>query len=268
METLQDKVVLLTGGSRGLGPNIAQALVIKGARIVLVARSRSTLQEVTTQLGGHAGNVQFMTVDLRQPSEREELVTQLLMKFGKIDILINNAGLETEGAFIEQPWCAIEETIEVNLLAPMALTRLVLPGMLERKTGHIVNIASVTAKTGAPYAAVYSGSKAGLSEWTRALRLELQGTGVHFSTIFPRYVREVGMFAKFGMKSPWIIGSCAPNQVAEAVVIAIERGRKEQVVNFPPLRYSFVINEISPTVGDWLMRLSGTVDFQHRKVGK
>ena len=183
METLQDKVVLLTGGSRGLGPNIAQALVIKGARIVLVARSRSTLQEVTTQLGGHAGNAQFMTVDLRQPSEREELVTQLLMKFGKIDILINNAGLETEGAFIEQPWCAIEETIEVNLLAPMALTRLVLPGMLERKTGHIVNIASVTAKTGAPYAAVYSGSKAGL-------------------------------------------------------------------------------------IGDWLMRLSGTVDFQHRKVGK
>lgn len=150
----------------------------------------------------------------------------------------------------------------------MALTLLVLPGMLERRAGHIVNISSIAAKSGAPYSAVYSGSKAGLSEWSRALRLELHNTGVLFSTIFPGYVREVGMFAKFGMKSPWIVGSCAPDQVARAVVDAIEKGHKEQIVNFPPLRYSFVLKEISPSIGDWLMRLSGVVDFQRRKVGK
>lgn len=268
MEKLQNKVVLLTGGSRGLGPIIAQALAKKGANIVLAARSRSGLEDVATRLGGHTGAIQVMTVDLRLASDREELVADVLTKFGKIDILINNAGVETEGPYIELPWSAIDETIEVNLLAPMALTRLVLPGMLVRKTGHIVNIASIAAKSGAPYAAVYSGTKAGLSEWTRALRLELQGSGVHFSTIFPGYVRKVGMFAKFGMKSPWIVGSCAPHQVANAVVNAIERGRKEQIVNFPPLRYSFIINEISPTIGDWLIRLSGVIDFQRRKVGK
>jgi len=80
----------------------------------------------------------------------------------------------------------------------------------------------------APYAATYSGTKAGLAEWTRALRLELANTGVHFSTIFPGYVREVGMFAKFGIQSPWIVGSCAPSQVAKAVVQAIEKGRLKQ----------------------------------------
>jgi len=120
----------------------------------------------------------------------------------------------------------------------------------------------------APYAATYSGTKAGLAEWTRALRLELANTGVHFSTIFPGYVREVGMFAKFGIQSPWIVGSCAPSQVAKAVVQAIEKGRVETIVNSRPLRYSFMINELSPKIGDWLMRISGVVDFQRRKVGK
>jgi len=181
---------------------------------------------------------------------------------------VNNAGLETEGAYVELPWVAIHETIEVNLVAPMALTRLVLPGMIKRKAGHIVNIASIAAKSGAPYAATYSGTKAGLAEWTRALRLELAGTGVRFSTIFPGYVREVGMFARFGMKSPWIIGSCSPSQVAKAVVDAIEKGTEEKIINSRPLRYSFMLNELSSTLGDTLMRLSGIVDFQRRKVGK
>jgi hypothetical protein len=76
------------------------------------------------------------------------------------------------------------------------------------------------------------------------------------------------MFARFGMKAPWIVGSCSPVQVAKAVVEAIEKGRAERIINSPPLRYSFVLNELSPALGDWLMRLSGVVDFQRRKVGK
>jgi len=209
-----------------------------------------------------------MRIDLRESSQRENLVADVLSKFGKIDVLVNNAGLETEGAYAELSWPAIRDTIEVNLIAPMALARLVLPEMLKRKEGHIVNIASIAGKSGAPYAATYSGTKAGLAEWTRALRLELAGTGVHFSTIFPGYVREVGMFAKFGMRSPWIVGSCAPSQVAKAVVNAVEKGRVERIINSCPLRYSFMLNELSPTIGDWLMRFSGVVDFQRRKVGK
>ena len=116
--------------------------------------------------------------------------------------------------------------------------------------------------------AVYSGTKAGMAEWSRALRLELAGTGVYFSTIFPGYVREVGMFARFGMKSPWIVGSCSPNQVAKAVMFAIKKRTAEKIVNSRPLRYSFIINELSPALGDWLMKNSGAADFQRRKVGK
>jgi short-subunit dehydrogenase len=268
MEQLKGMVVLLTGGSRGIGPIIAEALAKRGANIVLAARSKRGLDDVATHLSEIGGKAIVAPVDLRQSSQREKLVADVRREFGKIDVLINNAGLETEGAYAELSWASIQETIEVNLTAPMALTRLVLPEMLKRKAGHIVNIASIAAKSGAPYAATYSGTKAGLSEWTRALRLELANTGVRFSTIFPGYVREVGMFAKFGMQTPWIIGSCSPSQVAKAVVHAIEKGRVERIINSRPLRYAFIINELSPTIGDWLMRISGVVDFQRRKVGK
>jgi short-subunit dehydrogenase len=265
---LKGKVVLLTGGSRGMGPIVAEALARRGANIALAARSESGLQTVAAGVGELGIKTLIIPTDLRESVQRERLVAAVIKEFGKIDVLVNNAGLETEGAYSELSWSSIAEAIEVNLIAPMALTRIVLPGMLERKAGHIVNIASIAAKSGAPYAATYSGTKAGIAEWTRALRLELTNTGVHLSTIFPGYVREVGMFAKFGMKSPWIVGSCAPWQVAKAIVNAIEKGQLEKIINSRPLRYSFMINELSPTIGDWLMRMSGVVDFQRRKVGK
>ncbi len=268
MEKLKDMAVLLTGGSRGLGPIVAEALAKRGANIALAARSKSGLDDVATRLRKIGVNTLVMPVDISQEQQREKLVADVLEEFGKIDMLINNAGLETEGAYTELSWASIKETVEVNLLAPMALTHLVLPGMLERKAGHIVNIASIAAKSGAPYAATYSGTKAGLAEWTRALRLELADTGVHFSTIFPGYVRDVGMFAKFGVRAPWIVGSCGPSQVAKAVVDSIEKGQTERIINSRPLRYSYMINELSPVIGDWLMRISGVVDFQRRKVGK
>jgi short-subunit dehydrogenase len=268
MKKLKEMVVLLTGGSRGIGPIVAGFLAKRGANIVLAARSKSGLQNVTARLSKLGYKASAMPVDLSQTSQREKLIADVLKKFGRIDVLINNAGLETEGAYADLSWSSIRETIEVNLIAPMSLTHLVLPEMLKKKAGHIVNIASIAAKSGAPYAATYSGTKAGLAEWTRALRLELADTGVHFSTIFPGYVREVGMFAKFGMRSPWLVGSCAPSQVAKAVVQAIEKGRAERIINSRPLRYSFMINELSPGLGDWLMRISGLTEFQCRKVGK
>lgn len=268
MRQFKGMVVLLTGGSRGLGPIVAEAFAKRGADIALAARSKSGLEDVATRLKALGIRTLAMPTDLRHPSQREKLVADVLAEFGKIDVLVNNAGIETEGAYAELPWSSIQKTVEVNLIAPMALTRLVLPEMLERKSGHVVNIASIAAKSGAPYAATYSGTKAGLAEWTRALRLELDRSGVHFSTIFPGYVRETGMFAKFGLQPPWFVGSCAPSQVAKAVLNAVEKGTAESIVNSRPLRYSFMLNELSPAIGDWLVRASGVANFQRRKVGK
>ncbi len=261
---IKDKVVLITGGSRGIGPYLAEAFAGRGAVIALAARSESGMKTVAKSLSG--SKVIFFPVDLRELTQHEKLISSVTGELGRIDILVNNAGLETEGAYLALPWQCIQENIEVNLVAPMSLTYLVLPGMIRMGAGHIVNMASIAAKSGSSYAAIYSGTKAGLAEWTRALRLELAGTGVNFSTVFPGYVREVGMFARFGIRSPWIIGSCSPDQVARAVIRAVERNKIETIVNSRPLRYAFAINEVSPSLGDWLMKVSGAVDFQRRKV--
>jgi len=265
---IKGKVVLLTGASRGIGPVLAEAFARRGAIMALAARSEKGLEMTARYLENLNAEVHIFPADLRESSQRENLIDAVLRKLGRIDILVNNAGLETEGKYLELPWQSIRENIEVNLIAPMALTWLVLPGMIKMKSGYIVNIASIAAKSGAPNAAIYSGTKAGLAEWTRALRLELAGSGIRFSTIFPGYVREVGMFAKFGVKSPWMIGSCSPDQVAKAVVKAVEKERVEIIVNSRPLRYVFTLNEISPVLGDWLMLVSGAIEFQRKKVEK
>ena len=266
MSTLKGKFVLLTGGSRGIGSIIAEALAKRGAHLALAARSVEGLNSVAEHLQSFGIQTMVVPVDLSQTSEQQKLVKNVLEGFGRIDILINNAGLETEGAYLGLSWEEIQKTVEVNLLAPMSLTYQVLPHMLERKEGHIVNIASVAAKIGAPFAATYSGTKAGLAEWTRGLRLELKGTGVHFSTILPGYINEVGMFAKFHLKSPGLLGSASPYQVANAVLKAIEKEKLELFVNSSPVRLLNVACEISPTLGDWLKKVLGVVKFQRKKV--
>jgi len=266
MTLLDGKRVLLTGGSRGIGPFIAEALAKRGAKIALTARSQEGLRDVAKSLQGFGVQTLAVPADLAQESERHRLVRAVLDKFGAIDILINNAGIETAGAFLGLPWERLRETVEVNLLAPMELTHLILPHMLERKEGHIVNISSLGGKRGLPFEATYSGTKAGLTEWTRALRLELAETGVYFSTIFPGYVTGAGMFAKFGLTPPWTTGSCTPSQVARAVVHAIEMRQLDVIVNSRPVRFLLALSEQFPALGDWLMRRLGVVEFQRRKV--
>ncbi|MBN1149300.1 MAG: SDR family NAD(P)-dependent oxidoreductase [Anaerolineales bacterium] len=267
MTKLRGKYVLLTGGSRGLGPLIAEALAQRGAHLALAARSEEGLRNTLKSLEKHSVKTLAAPVDLAQPGQPEKLIAAVMQEFGAIDILVNNAGLETEGAYTRLEWAPIRQTVEVNLLAPMALAHLVLPQMLARRDGHIVNIASVAARSGGPYAATYSATKAGMAEWTHALRLEYAGSGVHFSAIFPGYVTEVGMFARFNLAPPWMVGSCTPVQVARAVVRAIEKEQMEVIVNSRPARLLFISNVLSPTLGDWLMRSIGAVDFQRRKAG-
>jgi short-subunit dehydrogenase len=267
MTSIKGKYVLLTGGSRGIGPIIAESLAKRGAHIALAARSLEGLSEVVEPLKKFGVRTMIAPVDLAHPLQCQELIACVIKEFGTIDILINNAGLETEGGYINLPWEAIRETIEVNLVAPMYLTHLVLPRMLDKRSGHIVNIASVGGKCGAPYAATYCATKAGLAEWAQGLHLELADTGVQFSTIFPGYITEVGMFAKFDLKAPRSIGSCTPGQVAKAVINAIEHNTLDVIVNSLPNRLLFALRELSPSLGDWLLYRLGVVDFQRKKVG-
>lgn len=266
MKNLEDRNVLITGGSRGIGPYIARALAIHGARVALTARSRAGLAQVAASLEGAGGQPLVVTADLSAARDRKRLIASVVAQDGPIDILVNNAALESEGAFTALPQPSIESTIEVNLLAPMALTRQVLPSMIANGRGHIVNIASLGGKCGVPYDAVYCATKAGLIEWSRALRMEVASQGVGVSVICPGYVTDAGMFARFGMKPPWNLGSCTPAQVAHAVVRAVRQDRGEIIVNSMPVRPSLALGALSPALLDWILKKMGVLDFQRRKV--
>lgn len=263
---LAGRSVLLTGGSRGLGPVIAEALAAQGAHLALTARSAEPMERVCESLRSAGARAVGFAADISRAEERERLVERVLEQFGHVDVLINNAGVEIEGAFVDLRWEEIQHTIEVNLSAPVHLTRLLLPQMLQRGEGHLVHVASLAGKAGVPYDAVYSGTKAALARWSDGLRRELAGSGVGVSVVSPGFVTEVGMFARFGMPPPPLVGSCTPRQVAVAVRDAIRHGRPDVIVNSLPMRPAIAAAELFPSLGDWLMRRLGVVSFQRRKV--
>lgn len=164
--------VVVTGASRGLGAEIASRVARKGARVALVARSKDAIAKLAADLRGDA-----YPADLADADGIGDLVDRISAD-GPIDVLVNNAGMDLTGALIELPPEQIRELLMVNLLAPMLLSRAVIPGMRSRGRGHIVNVSSVSGTNALPGVAAYSTSKAGLSHFTASLRAELKGTPI------------------------------------------------------------------------------------------
>jgi short-subunit dehydrogenase len=164
--------VVVTGASRGIGAQLATRLAARGARVVLVARSRDTIAGLAADLGGEA-----YPADLTDPSAIGPLV-HAIEADGPIDVLVNNAGVDLTGAFVDLDPGRIVDLIAVNLVAPMLLCRAVIPAMRTRGKGHIVNVSSLAGTNALPGLAPYSTSKAGLSHFTAALRAECKGTGI------------------------------------------------------------------------------------------
>ena len=192
--------VLLTGASGGLGRFIARALVGHRVRQMLVAHPGINLEELQREIKNLGGESLVITTDLRDPAQRRQLVQETRRQLGPIDILINNAGVEFTSAYHDLSEENIYETLRVNLEAPMILTRLLLPEMLERKRGHIVNISSLAGKSGPAFQEPYAATKAGLINFTASLRATYRDSGVSASAVIPGFV-EAGIYAKLKAKS-------------------------------------------------------------------
>src|ERR1700749_4183716 len=231
MGQLSGKSVVLTGASQGLGVLMARSLAAEGADLVLAARSEDKLKAVALSLPPGT-RVHIQPTDVTSAKGRAGLVARAIAEFGRIDVLINNAAVEELAVFAEQDPAALERILSTNLLAPMQLTRAVLPEMLARGSGHVVNIASLAGRTGMPYGAAYSGSKGGLAEWSISLAAELRDSGVAVSVICPGFVAETGMFSRKQAKAPASIGASHPADVARAV-LKVLRTRKIEVVVSP-----------------------------------
>ena len=254
---LRDAAVLLTGGSRGIGPHVARALLDRGAKVTLAARSAEDLGKVRDSLGGD--RVAIAPADLTDDAGRRGMVEAAERAFGPIDVLVNNAGWEAVMAFVHQSEDDIRQTIGLNLEGTLLLTHLVLPGMLERRRGHVVNMSSVAGKAAVPWNTVYSATKHALVGFSLGLRAELKGTGVGVSVICPGYVAEAGLYAEQRLvEEPARSGTgTTPAKVGEAVVRAVERDLPEIVVSGFLPKISDVVLAISPKLFDRAARRSG-----------
>ncbi len=175
-----DRVVLITGASRGIGKALACAFAGRGARLALAARNREQLEVTASECRAIAGGAEVLTIaaDVTDRDQLESLVAATLDRFGRIDILINNAGIVQGGPFAEVDFEVVKRQIEVNLLAALRLTQMVLPTMIRQGGGWIVNVSSFMGRHAVPYFLAYSVSKAGLIRFGEGLRRELAGTGV------------------------------------------------------------------------------------------
>jgi len=265
MKDLRGKTALLTGASRGLGLSIGRALAERGVNLVLTARGAQALQSASDELAARGVRTIAVPGDVIDPSDRARVLEQGRRELGPIDILVNNAGTEWLSRYVRLSVEDIERMVQTNLVAPLLLSRLVLPEMLERGSGHIVMISSLGGKKGSPYTATYAATKAGMIEWTSGIREELRGTGVGASVICPGFVSDAGMFAEYGKRAPWLAGESTPEQVAAAVIRAIEKDVHEIIVNPGPVRLMMIANGIHPGIMNWVFRRFGLYDFYRRQ---
>ena len=267
MRILAEQIVLLTGASGGLGTYMAQAFAARKVKLALVAHPGIDLEGLRKSVADGGAQASAITSDLRDPVQRREMLAAVRSRLGRIDILVNGAGVEFNSAYHELSEGQIGEVLSVNLEAPMILSRLVLPEMLERRQGHIVNISSLAGKSGPAFQEPYAASKAGLVAFTQSLRATYRGSGVSASVIVPAFV-EAGIYARLKAKSgcaaPALLTGCSAEQVAQAVLRSIEGDVPEIIVNRYPIRPVLALSALSPRLGDWITARMGVNDFFRR----
>jgi short-subunit dehydrogenase len=270
MRELKGRTAIVTGASRGLGLHIARALAARGVSLALVARTGDALSQLATELSQTGVRAVPVVADLAELDRLDSVIERAETQLGPIDILINNAGIEGIRSYPDESDEQTEVMLRVNLLSPMLLTRKMLAKMLARKTGHIVNVASLAGKSTAPYTVSYSTSKAGLIGFTHCLRNELRGSGVTASVICPGFVTDEGMFSvtikNHGLQVSPLLGTSKPEHVAAAVVRALRHDSVEVTVNPGPIRFIMALNQLAPATVAWVQDRVLGVDTMLRNV--
>lgn len=261
MDRWTGRTALVTGASRGLGVHMARALARQGVHLALTARSADALEEVGEEIRAEGVEVAVVPADLSVPDEAAALVEEVEQALGPVDVLVSNAGVSHAAPYGEIGPDVLERTVGVNLLAPMLLARAVLPGMLERGRGHIVNVSSLAGKIGFPFQTPYAATKAGLIMLTHSLRTELVDAPVGVSVVCPGFVEREGMYARKVGGSESASGSSmttTPERVADAVLRCIRDDVPEVVVNPLPVRPLTVLTEMAPGLVPRVHRWFGT----------
>lgn len=255
--SLKDQVTIITGASAGIGRAIAERMAREGAQLVLAARSQDRLQKLSSQLENAGCRTLVVRADVTDPNDLQKLTDTVVDTFGRIDVLINNAGMECINYFEKLEQEKIIQTIETNLTSAILLTHLVVPYMLRENSGVVINMASTAGKHCPAYESVYGATKAALIGFTQGLRGEYLARGITATAICPGFTRSGGIYdrmvAASGKTASAALGSTTAEAVAAAVVRAVRTGPPEIIVNSTPVRPAMILAQIFPRLGEKLV---------------
>lgn len=247
------RLALVTGASSGIGLCIARGLAQRGWPTVLLARREAELRTLAAELSRFAPS-HVVPADLADPSDLERAASSLSREFPALSLLINNAGANEYAPFHARAWADHERTLRLNYTAPARLIHALLPGMLERRRGHVINIASISAKLGPWGHSTYAAAKAALASLTQTLAGEHEGRGVHFSVVFPGIVRtpyfERESYAALYRRQQ--SRAIPPERVAKTVLRLLDRPRLEVCIP-AHFRALDLVKAISPTLAHRLV---------------
>ncbi len=264
VDQLRGRIALVTGASGGIGTHIARRLAREGADVVVSGRREAELQAVAAELRELGVRSAAVAVDLSDPDGVDALLNGAEAALGPLDVLVNNAGVESIGAFTSYARDELTRMIAVNLTAPMLLAHRLTPGMLERGRGHVVFIASLAGKVGPAYNEPYAATKAGLIGLTQSLRAEYRDAPIGFSVVCPGFVAGDGMYARMaadGHRSNRLMGQTSTAKVADAVVRAIREDHGEIVESGAPVRPLLALAQLAPGLAERLAARVGATEL-------
>jgi short-subunit dehydrogenase len=248
---LANATVLLTGATGGIGQAIARALSQRGARLLLTGRRRDPLEELAGELEARA-----LVADLADAQDVDRLGAEAAT--AGVDVLVANAGMPASGDISELQGDQVDRMLAVNLRAPIALAHGLVPMMTARGSGQMVFVSSLSAQVVSPASSLYSATKFGLRGFALGIREDLRRSGVGVSLVVPGFVSDAGMYAETGVKLPAGVRTRTPEQVAAAVIRAIERNPAEVFVAPLGLRLGAAFGSVAPATAALGSRLMGS----------
>lgn len=251
---LTNKVVIVTGASAGIGRATAVSLAQAGANVVLVARRQNRLLALKEELAAYPGHRLIIVGDIGQEPFAAQIIEQTVANFGKVDILINNAGVGQKSPLAEMPPADMRRLLDTNVLGLLYLTQTAVRQMKQQGYGHIINISSIVGQRPLPSMGLYCASKTAVNFLSRSLRLELKADNIHVTTIHPGRTQTEFSQAILGEKgaNPSSIGRVPADRVAKAILKAIQSRKSDVYITFTDWAFTH-FNRLFPGTTDWLV---------------
>jgi short-subunit dehydrogenase len=253
--TIGDRGFLITGASRGIGKALAEQVSRQGGRLVVAARSAGPLEELTARLSAFGREVSSVTADITCPEDRQRLLETAVRRLGRLDVVVNNAGVGSWGHFATSSEAILREVMEVNFFAPAELIRLAIPHLQRGDRPAIVNISSMCGRRGVPAWSEYSASKFALVGLTEALRGELARFDIDVLLIVPGLTRSEyfdRLLRNDGRLKIDFTAAMPPEAVAESILRSLRANRAETVLG-REAKWILRVNRLLPRLVDRLM---------------